>query len=130
MLSFSYRFVRASSNTVDFALQWPVAKNWYAVGRYQKALRNIGADEINQNAGLIEALAGFEYDGGCWVARFVAQRYVTNATERNTAVFLQIELNGIARVGLNPLSALNRSIPDYQMINDLSPMPSRFDQFQ
>jgi LPS-assembly protein len=130
MLSFSYRFVRGSSNTADFAFQWPVAKNWYAVGRYQKALRNLGAEQTNQNAGLIEALAGVEYDGGCWVARFVAQRYVTNATERNTAVFFQIELNGIGRVGTSPLSALNRSIPNYQMINDLSPMPSRFDQFQ
>jgi LPS-assembly protein len=130
MLSAAYRYVRGSSNTIDVAFQWPVARHWYAVGRYQHAMRNLGGGATNQNSGLVEALAGFEYDGGCWVGRVVAQQYVTSATEKNTALFFQIELNGMGRVGTNPLSVLTRSIPNYQLINQITPLPSKFDNFQ
>jgi LPS-assembly protein len=130
MLSAAYRYVRGSSNTIDIAFQWPVARYWYAVGRYQHAMRNLGGGATNQNSGLVEALAGFEYDGGCWVGRVVAQQYVTSATEKNTALFFQIELNGMGRVGTNPLSVLTRSIPNYQLINQITPLPSKFDNFQ
>jgi len=129
-LSAGYRYVRGSSHTLDLAFQWPIARHWYAVGRYNTSFRDLGGGVPNQRSGEIESLAGLEYDGGCWVARLVAQRFVTGARERNTAVFFQIELNGLARVGTNPLGALTRSIPNYQMINQLSPLPSKFDNFQ
>jgi len=129
-LSVAYRFVRDSSNTVDLAVQWPVANHWYAVGRYQQALRNVGTTQETRNPGLVEALAGFEYDGGCWVTRIVAQQYAANATQRNTTLFFQIELNGLGRVGTDPLAALRRNIPNYQSINQITPLPSKFDNFQ
>jgi LPS-assembly protein len=71
-----------------------------------------------------------EYDGGCWVARAVVQRYVTGADRRDNRIFFQIELNGIARVGTDPLSALKQSIPNYRMINQLTPLPAKFDNFR
>lgn len=129
-LSVAYRFVRESSNTVDVAFQWPVAPYWYAVGRYQQALRNVGGVNENLNPGLVEALAGFEYDGGCWIGRIVAQQYAASAIQRNTTIFFQIELNGLARVGTDPIAALRRNIPNYQMINQITPLPSKFDNFQ
>ena len=129
-VSAAYRFVRDSSNTIDLAFQWPVAKYWYAVGRYQYALRNLGGTTENQNPGVVEALAGFEYDGGCWVGRVVVQQYAASGAEKNTAIFFQLELNGMARVGTNPLGALTRNIPNYQMINQITPLPSKFDNFQ
>jgi LPS-assembly protein len=128
-VSAAYRFVRGSSNTIDLAFQWPIARHWYAVGRYQHSLKDLG-DTENQQTGLVEALLGVEYDGGCWVGRVVAQQFVTSSVEKNTAVFFQIELNGVARVGTNPLAALTRSIPNYQMINQMSPLPAKFDNFQ
>ena len=64
------------------------------------------------------------------MGRVVAQRYVTSATETNTAIFLQLELNGMGRVGTSPLSVLTRSIPNYQAINQITPLPSKFDNFQ
>jgi LPS-assembly protein len=82
------------------------------------------------DAGLVEAIAGFEYDGGCWVGRVVLQQFATAARETNTAVFLQLELNGIARVGTDPLQILRRSIPSYRMVNQLAPGPARFENFQ
>lgn len=130
VLSAGYRFVRGSSNTVDLAFQWPVAPYWYAVGRYQHALSNLGDGREDQRSGLVEGVAGFEYDGGCWVGRTVFQRYTTSATEKNTALFFQIELNGLGRLGTNPLPVLERGIPNYQMINEITPLPSRFENFQ
>jgi len=115
---------------VDVAFQWPVSPYWYAIGRYQQALRNVGGVKEQFNPGLVEALAGFEYDGGCWVARIVAQQYAASASQRNTAIFFQIELNGLARVGTDPLAALRRNIPNYQVINQITPLPSKFDNFQ
>jgi LPS-assembly protein len=126
----SYRFTRDSINTVDLAFQTPIVSNWYAVGRYNHSIQKRQAADTTQQPGLIEALAGVEYDGGCWVARAVVQRFVTGANRRDTAVFLQVELNGIAKVGTDPLAALKRSIPRYRMINQLTPLPAKFDNFQ
>jgi LPS-assembly protein len=125
----SYRFARDAVNVVDLAVQAPVAKNWYAVGRYSYALAH-KENDLQVDAGLVEAIAGFEYDGGCWVGRVVLQQFATAAQETNTAVFLQIELNGIARVGTDPLQVLRRSIPSYRMVNQLAPGPARFENFQ
>jgi LPS-assembly protein len=129
-LSLSYRFTRDSINTVDLAFQTPIVRNWYAVGRYNHSIQKRQTTDSTQQPGLIEALAGVEYDGGCWVARAVAQRYVTGAGSRDNRIFLQIELNGIARVGTDPLSALKQSIPNYRMINQLTPLPAQFDNFR
>lgn len=126
----SYRFTRGSINTIDLAFQTPIVSNWYAVGRYNHSIQKRQALDNTQQPGLIEALAGVEYDGGCWVARAVLQRFVTGANRRDTAVFLQVELNGIAKVGTDPLAALKRSIPRYRMINQLTPLPAKFDNFQ
>ena len=128
--SFDYRFTRKSVDTADFAFQTPFGKSWYAVGRYNYSFQGRSEASGNQPPGLVEALLGVEYDGGCWVSRIVAQRYVTGATQATDALFFQIELNGIARVGADPLNALKRGIPNYRRINQLTPPPSSFDNFQ
>ena len=128
--SFDYRFTRNSVDSADFAFQSPILKNWYAVGRYNYSFQSRSEASGNQPPGLVEALLGLEYDGGCWVSRLIAQRYVTGATEATNALFFQIELNGIARVGADPLNALKRGIPNYRRINQLTPPPSTFDNFQ
>jgi len=125
----SYRFNRDTLDIVDLAFQVTIARNWYAVGRYNYSFQREPTVSGAQR-GLVEALAGLEYDGGCWVARTVIQRFATGANRFNNAIFLQIELNGIARVGTDPLDALRRSIPNYRMINRLSPLPAKFDNFQ
>ena len=128
--SFDYRFTRDSVDSADFAFQSPILKNWYAVGRYNYSFQSRSEASGNQPPGLVEALLGLEYDGGCWVSRFVAQRYVTGATQSTNALFFQIELNGIARVGADPLNALKRGIPNYKMINHLTPLPATYENFQ
>lgn len=128
-VTLAYRYNRNSLDVVDLAFQVPLARNWYAVGRYNYSFQKDPTVPGAQR-GLVEALAGLEYDGGCWVARTVLQRFATGADRFNNAIFLQLELNGIARVGTDPLDALRKSIPNYRMINRLSPMPAKFDNFQ
>ena len=108
-ISASYRFRRDQIEQVDFAAQWKFDANWYGVGRYNYSIRD------NK---MIEALAGFEYDGGCWVGRFVVQRFVTAAQQSTTALFFQIELNGLSRLGSNPIDLLRRNIPGYSKLNE------------
>ena len=67
----------------------------------------------DESTGLIEGLAGVEYDAGCWQARAVAQRVETATAQANYAFFFQLELGGIASIGNNPLALLSRSIPGY-----------------
>jgi LPS-assembly protein len=125
----SYRFARNAVNVMDLAFQAPVSQNWYAVGRYSYSFAH-KENDVQVEAGLVEAIAGFEYDGGCWVGRVVLQQFATAAQETNTAVFLQLELNGIARVGTDPLRLLRRRIPSYRMVNQLDPGSARFENFQ
>jgi len=128
--SLSYRFVKEALNSVDFAIQMPVARHWSVVSRYNLSIQDRRAGDTTQKPGLIEALLGVEYDGGCWAARMVLQRFATGAERQNTAVFLQIELNGLGRIGTDPLSALSRSIPNYRPSNLQRPLPARFEHFE
>ena len=66
----------------------------------------------------LEAVAGIEYNGDCWVLRVVGQRLTTTTQQTSTGVFLQLELNGLARVGTSPLELLRRSVPGYTPTND------------
>ncbi|MEY2776961.1 MAG: LPS-assembly protein LptD [Pseudomonadota bacterium] len=128
--SLSYRFVKDALNSVDFAMQMPVAKHWSVVSRYNLSIQDRREGDATQKPGLIEALLGVEYDGGCWAARMVLQRFATGAERQNTAIFLQIELNGLGRIGTDPLSALSRSIPNYRPANQQRPLPARFEHFE
>ncbi len=106
---------------VDFSAQWPILRNVYAVGRVNYSTRDHKP---------IEALAGFEYNGCCWVVRAFASRYVTGLTTATSTLFLQLELNGLARLGSNPLESLKRNVPGYQLINPPPPIGSPYRNYQ
>ena len=108
----------ACFNQFDVSAQWPLANAWYGLGRYNFSL---------SDRRLVESLAGFEYNGGCWVGRFVMQRFATATGAATNAMFLQLELNGLSSIGSNPLEALRRSIPGYTRINQVVPPGSAFD---
>lgn len=97
---------------VDFSSQWPIANRWYAVGRINYSL---------PNSKVVEGLLGMEYKADCWVFRIVAQRTPTATDRATSSIFLQLELNGLTRLGNSPLDALRSSIPGYQMINQSTP---------
>ncbi|MGE5089285.1 MAG: LPS-assembly protein LptD [Candidatus Levyibacteriota bacterium] len=126
----TWRYTRATSDPtsglgeikqIDLSGQWPVADNWTVVGRWNYSL----ADSKT-----LEAVAGIEYNRDCWVLRVVGQRLTTTTQQATTSVFVQLELNGLARVGTSPLELLRRSVPGYTPTNEapsrdrgLAPLP-------
>ena len=120
VLNVAYRFRRENPlvagevRDLDLSAQWPLTNRWYALARHNYS--------IAENR-LVEGLAGFEYNGGCWVGRFVFQRIATNIQRTRTALFFQLELNDFSRIGSNPLDALKRSIPGYGQINQSTADP-------
>jgi LPS-assembly protein len=97
----SYRETLNQVRQTDFSFQWPVRGNWTLVGRWNYSL----LDKVS-----LETLAGVEYGGDCWELRVVAQRFVTATSQTTTTFFVQLELNGVSRLGSNPLETLRRSI--------------------
>lgn len=110
--SIGYRFLDGSVEQLDTALQWPVTRNLYGLLRANYSFRDNN---------LVEGLAGLEYNGGCWVLRGLVQRITTAEKDVNNAFFLQLELNGMGRLGASPMSALKHSIPGYTPTNELVP---------
>ncbi len=50
--------------------------------------------------------------------RAVVHRLKTTTEQATTAFYLQLELNGLARLGTNPLDLLRRSVPGFLRSND------------
>jgi LPS-assembly protein len=100
---------------IDVSAQWPIAQRWYAVGRVNYSLRD---QRIAESRGkLAESLLGLEYKADCWVFRVVGQRTPTATGVATTSLFFQLELNGLTRLGSNPLNVLRANVPGYQMVN-------------
>ena len=112
----SYRYQRAEAsstgiglNQVDVSGQWPLAAGWYGVGRYNYSF----LDKT-----LLEGLAGFEYNAGCWVFRTVVQRLQAATNVTSTALIFQIEFNGLGQLGTDQASSfLRRNVPGYSVTN-------------
>ncbi|HCA26470.1 MAG TPA: LPS-assembly protein LptD [Betaproteobacteria bacterium] len=109
LLNLSYRYTVNSLRQVDISGQWPLFGRWHGVGRWNYSI-------LDQK--VLEALAGVEYDGGCWVARFVVHGLATGADTMNKAFFVQLELNGFSKVGIDPLEILKQNISGYTRINE------------
>jgi LPS-assembly protein len=133
VLSVGYRYTQdpnydvAQVNQVDIAGQWPLTGRLYAVGRYNFSF--LGKQTVsNTSPGgqLLEAIAGLEYNAGCWATRIVAQRLAAVSGEPNTTLFLQLELTDFASVGSSPIGLLRRSIPGYGKVNELNTSSSLF----
>ena len=121
VLNLGYRFTRDSLNQADISAQWPLGGGWYGVGRYNYSLRD---DR------LVESLGGFEYNAGCWIGRIVLHRFAAGTGRFNSAVFVQLELNGFSRIGSNPLETLKRNIPGYGRLNQTRPDSQPFNFFE
>lgn len=94
---------------VDVGAMWPIAKRWYAVGRYNYSI-------IEQKP--IEQLGGLEYNDGCWSLRVFRQRYVANATTTKNAWMFQVDFKGLGGLGSGGVdNALRLAIPGYTKTN-------------
>lgn len=108
VLNLVYRSTIGSVNQTDISTQWPLTPQWTMLARWNYSLRD------NRT---LEALAGVEYNGGCWVLRVVGHRFATAIQQASSSIFVQLELNGVSRIGSNPLEALQRNIAGYTRLD-------------
>jgi LPS-assembly protein len=112
VLNLAYRSTIDLVRQTDVSFQWPVATNWNVVGRWNYS---------TLDKRTLETLAGIEYDGGCWTFRAVGHRFATAVNAVNTSFFVQLELNGVSRIGSNPLDVLRRNVGGYTRLDPRSP---------
>jgi LPS-assembly protein len=129
----TYRLARGFSEQLELGWQWPVWKSaagplpgtrlagaagggggscqgtWYSVGRVNYSLKD---------SRITDSVLGVEYDAGCWIGRFVAERVSTGRSAATTRLLLQLELVGLSRIGSNPLRVLKENIPGYQLLRE------------
>jgi LPS-assembly protein len=122
ILNLAYRYARGSDNPldtttpkihqVDISTQWPILHNVTALVRYNWSI---------EDRKLLEGLAGFEYNAGCWQVRAVAHRFITGAQTYSTSFQIQLELTGLSRIGINPFETIRQNIPGYRRYDELTP---------
>ncbi|MBK1686599.1 LPS-assembly protein LptD [Rubrivivax gelatinosus] len=126
----TYRFARGLSEQVELGWQWPLSGRvptsagrgarsvaaaggcsgtWYGVGRFNYSMRD---------SRITDSILGVEYDAGCWIGRFVAERLSTGRSEATTRLMFQLELVGLSRLGSNPLGVLKDNIPGYTLLRE------------
>ncbi len=96
-------------HSVDIAFFWPLNAQWRALARWNQALNT------DRN---LETLAGLEYEDCCWALRVVARQYRDSPTEvdAQNAVYVELELKGLSRLGSSLETLLQNSILGYQPI--------------
>ena len=118
VLSLIYRYSRELVDQIGgqselkqtyLSAQWPLTDNWTFVGAWNYSI---------PDRKTLEAVIGLEYNGGCWALRVVGQQLTTTTETRTNSIFVQLELNGLARVGTSPLELLRRTVPGYLRTND------------
>jgi LPS-assembly protein len=98
---------------VDISGQWPIARGWYGVGRYNYSF-------LDQR--LLEGLAGAEYNAGCWIFRAVVQRVQAATNIASTSLIFQLEFSGVGQIGTaEAVSLLSREVPGYSALNRANP---------
>ncbi len=137
VLSAAYRTKRGVSEQLDLGWQWPVSAlfgdapakvpgkalgpgQWYTVGRMNYSMRD---------RKIVDLVAGFEYDAGCWLGRVVVSRLQQSTTAANQSILFQLEFNGFSRLGSSTLQTLQQTVPQYQYLREEVLPPSRFQRY-
>ena len=97
---------------MDISTQWPVTRNLSVLARYNWSVKD---------RKLLEGLAGFEYNAGCWQVRAVAHRFITATQQYSTSFQIQLELSGLSRIGINPLDTIRQNISGYRRSDEITP---------
>lgn len=105
--------LRRNLEQADISMALPVSERWQLFTRYQY--------DIDGEFSL-EKTAGVQYEGCCWLARFVYQRAVTGEElvngdlkqERENTFLFEFQLKGLGSIGNKALSLLQESILGYE----------------
>ena len=103
---------RAGIEQIDLSSQWPITRNITTLARWNWSTKD---------RKLLEGLAGFEYNAGCWQVRAVAHRFITATQQYSTSFQIQLELSGLSRIGINPLETIRQNIAGYRRSDEIAP---------
>lgn len=137
VLSAAYRIQRGVSEQIDLGWQWPLSAlwgdaparvpgralgpgQWYSVGRMNYSM---------PDRKIVDLIAGFEYDAGCWLGRVVLTRLQQTTTKANQSILFQLEFSGFSKVGASSLQTLQANVPKYQYLREEISSPSRFENY-
>jgi len=105
LVNASYRYRADLLEQTDLSFVLPINQNWRLMGRWNYSLRD---DET------LEALAGFEWKSCCVAVRLLGRQYIREfGGERNTGIYLELELNGLGGLGRDTARLLDDAILDY-----------------
>jgi LPS-assembly protein len=114
VLNFSYREQINTLRQTDISTQWRIGRGWTGLARWNYSF---------QDSRTLEGLIGAEYYSDCWALRLVAHRFATTTEQASTNFFVQLELNGMSRIGTNPFETLRRNIAGYTRLDPHAPVP-------
>jgi LPS-assembly protein len=120
-LSTTYRFARGLNEQFELGWQWPIYRGQVRGSSGQCTGNLYGVGRVNystQDSRITDAIAGLEYDAGCWIGRLVYERTSTSRAEARQHVYLQLELVGLSRLGPSPLKVLKDNIPGYKLLRE------------
>ena len=101
VISTAYRLQRGTSEQLDIGWQWPLswgenlpdsrepsgglgAGRWYSVGRVNYSV---------PDRKVVDLVAGFEYDAGCWIGRVVVESLQRSLNSANRRILFQLAFN-------------------------------------
>jgi len=112
VVNITYRRRRDLLEQADFSFLYPVTPAWSVVGRYYHSFYRDAA--TNQEPGLLEGVAGVQWDSCCLAVRALVRRYVRNREgEMNTGFQLEFVLKGLGSAGQDTDRTLRRAILGY-----------------
>ena len=137
VVSAAYRLQRAggllpASEQLDLGWQWPLDKLWQTPGE-PVGNRWYGVGRINYSlpeSKVVDLIAGFEYDAGCWIGRLVLERLQRSTATSSQRVLFQLEFSGFTKIGSNPLQTLKDNVPRYQYLREQVQPVSRFGRYE
>ncbi len=109
LVNAAYRYTRDQVKQVDLSAQWPVSGALSLVGRWNWSL---------EDRKLIEGLAGFEYNAGCWRS---ARSRTASSPRRSSVDFLPDPARALGPLEdrHQPLETLRQNIPGYRRSDEI-----------
>lgn len=112
VVNITYRRRRDLLEQADFSFLYPVTPAWSVVGRYYHSFYRDAA--TRQEPGLLEGVAGVQWDSCCLAVRALVRRYVRNREgDMNTGFQVEFVLKGLGSAGQDTDRTLRRAILGY-----------------
>jgi len=106
LISMSYSTTEKVSSEYDLGISWPVGERTRAIARWNYSL----SERRN-----LDSIAGIEYGKCCWRLRALVRQQVTGTgNAQDLSFLLQLELNGLGKLGDNIDALLKSGIYGYR----------------